>query len=607
MSPVLVPRGRAARRRPLLGLLSALALLAVLLPGCRVTADAPQSIAAAAPASAAVAAPGDATAARIVRARHGVVTSRSLIASSVGVDVMRQGGNAIDAAVATGFALAVTYPSAGNLGGGGFMVIRLADGTVITNDHREVAPAAATRDMYLGADGKPVPGRSTRTHLAVGVPGTVDGLLDVLARYGRLTRQQVLAPAIRLARDGFPLTQDLATQFNEERVAMAALPQSLAVFAKPDGTPWAAGDVWKQPDLANTLQRISDLGRDGFYAGPVAEGIVAEMRRGNGLISLDDLRGYRAKYREAIHGTYRGYDVWTMPPPSSGGTLLVQMLNMLEAYDVRGLGRGSPALLHLMIEAERRAYADRAEHLGDPDFHPVPVARLTDKAYARERMADVDPRRATPSSAVGAGRIPYESPQTTHASIVDGEGNAVAYTTTLNLAYGSKIIAEGTGVLLNNEMDDFSAKPDTPNSFGLLGRVANEIQPGKRMLSSMTPTIITRGGKLELVTGSPGGSTIITTVLQVVLNSLDHGLDVGAAVASPRFHHQWQPDRVVVEPDAVSAAAMAELAAMGHVLVPLPFAGGIGDANSVRVLHGEDEGELQATHDPRNDGGAAGY
>jgi gamma-glutamyltranspeptidase/glutathione hydrolase len=604
-------RPPASRARSLgARLLLATSLLALLLQGC-VAGPAP----AAAPATpaaqgapvvtydAASAPPAANAQGSIVRGRNGVVTSRSLIASQVGLDVMRQDGNAIDAAVATGFALAVTYPSAGNLGGGGFMVIRLADGTVVANDHREVAPAAATRDMYLDADGKPVPGRSTRTHLAVGVPGTVDGLLEVLARHGRLTRQQVLAPAIRLAREGFPLTADLAGQFNEEREKMKALPQSLAIFAKADGTPWRAGEVWRQPELAATLQRISDHGRDGFYAGPVAEGIVAEMRRGQGLITLADLAAYRSKFRAPIRGTYRGAEVWTMPPPSSGGTLLVQMLNMLEAHDVAALGQGTPALVHLMIEAERRAYADRAEHLGDPDFHPVPVARLTDKAYARERMADFDAARATPSSAITAGRIPYESPDTTHASIVDGEGNAVAYTTTLNLSFGSKIVAEGTGVLLNNEMDDFSSKPDTPNSFGLLGRVANEIAPGKRMLSSMTPTIVTRDGRLELVTGTPGGSTIITTVLQVLLNSLDHRMDIGRAVAAPRFHHQWQPDRVLYEPAAFDEGMLAALRAMGHDVVLLPFAGGIGDANSVRVV----DGELQATHDPRNDGGAVAY
>ena len=539
----------------------------------------------------------------LIHGTHGAIASRSLLASQVGVAVLRDGGNAIDAAVATGFALAVTYPSAGNLGGGGFMVIRLADGTVITNDHREIAPSAATRDMYLDAKGQLVPGLSTASHLAVGVPGTVDGLLDVLQRYGKLPRQQVLAPAIALARDGFALTEDLAQQFNEARAAMQRYPQSLAIFAKADGSDWHAGDRWKQPDLANTLQRVSDLGRDGFYAGRVADDIVAEMRRGHGLISKEDLHTYRSRFREALHGTYRGYDIYTMPPPSSGGVLLLQMLNMLEPYDVRGLGRSNPALVHLMIEAERRAYADRAEHLGDPDFHPVPVAQLIAKHYARFRMRDVNPLKATPSDQIAAGRVPYESPETTHASIVDGAGNAVAYTTTLNLSYGSKIVAAGTGVLLNNEMDDFSSKPNTANSYGLLGRVANEIQPGKRMLSSMTPTIVTRGGKLELVTGSPGGSTIITTVLQVVLNSLDHSMAVDAAVAAPRFHHQWQPDRVIYEADGLDVTTLEQLKAMGHSMMLLPFAGGIGDANSVRVVHGD----LQAAHDPRNDGGAAGY
>ena len=534
---------------------------------------------------------------------HGMVASRSLLASQVGVDIMRQGGNAIDAAVATGFAMAVAYPSAGNLGGGGFMVIRLADGTVIANDHREVAPGKASRDMYLDAEGNVVAGLSTDSHLAVGVPGTVDGLLTVLEKYGKLTRAQVLAPAIRLAREGFALNYDLAQQFAEEREGMSRYPATMAVFAKADGSPYREGDVWKQPDLAHTLALISEQGRAGFYEGSVADAIVAEMVRGHGLISRKDLKRYRSKFRDAIHGTYRGYDIITMPPPSSGGILLVQMLNMLENYDVKGMGFGAANTVHLMIEAERRAYADRAEHLGDPDFFKVPIAKLTDKAYAKQRFANFDANKATPSDSVGAGHWPEESHNTTHASFVDAAGNAVAYTTTLNLSYGSKIVAAGTGVLLNNEMDDFSAKANTGNTYGLIGRVANEVQPNKRMLSSMTPTIVTKDGKLVLVTGSPGGSTIITTVLQVVVNTLDHGMEVSEAVCMPRVHSQWQPDRVIFEPNGLSPDTVAILKQRGHTLVSARFGRGIGDANSIRIS-GND---LQGMHDPRNAGGAVGF
>ena len=538
-----------------------------------------------------------------VHGRHGMVASRSLLASQVGVEVMRQGGNAIDAAVATGFALAVTYPSAGNLGGGGFMVIRLADGTVITNDHREVAPARATRDMYLNDKGEIVRGLSTDSHLAVGVPGSVDGLLAVLAKYGKLSRAQVLAPAIRLARDGFRLNYDLAGQFAEERAAMSRYPATMAVFAKADGTSYVEGDLWRQPDLARTLEQIATRGRAGFYEGPVAAAIVAEMARGKGLISKDDLKNYQSKFRPAVRGTYRGYDIVTMPPPSSGGVLLVQMLNVLEQYDVKKMGFAGADTVHLMIEAERRAYADRAEHLGDPDFFKVPVEKLMDKAYARQRFANFDPNKATPSESVGAGHWANEGPNTTHASFVDAAGNAVAFTTTLNLSFGSKIVAAGTGVLLNNEMDDFSVKANTPNSYGLLGRVANEIQPGKRMLSSMTPTIVTKDGKLVLVTGSPGGSTIITTVLQVVVNTIDHGMDVSDAVGMPRVHSQWQPDRVIYEGFGLSPDTVAILARRGHKLIAPRFGRGIGDANSIGVV----DGDLQGMHDPRNAGGAAGF
>ena len=518
--------------------------------------------------------------------------------------MLRRGGNAVDAAVAGGFALAVTWPSAGNLGGGGFMVIRMADGTTTTNDHREKAPGAATHDMYLDENGDVIAGLSTDSHLASGVPGSVDGLLAALEKFGTMSRGQVLQPAIGLARNGFTLPRDMAQAFARRRDQFAQYPGSAAKFARADGSAFESGDLFRQPDLAASLERISEKGRAGFYEGKTADLIVAEMQRGGGLISHEDLAAYRSVWREPVTGSYRGHEIVSMPPPSSGGVLLVQMLNMLEPYDIGGMGFGSAAAAHHLVEAERRAYADRAEYLGDPDFYPVPVTRLTAKDYARERFADFDPAKASRSADIGAGAAPpAESPDTTHLSVIDGGGNAVAYTTTLNLSYGSKIVAEGTGILLNNEMDDFSAKPDTPNAFGLIGREANAIAPGKRMLSSMTPTLVTREGQTVLATGSPGGSTIITTVLQVVVNTIDHGMAVSDAVGAPRFHHQWLPDRVLHEPFALSPDTLSLLRSMGHEgLVSWTYGRGIGDANSVSR---SDQG-IFAMADPRNTGGAVG-
>ena len=542
------------------------------------------------------------THAQVVRGEHGVVASRSPLASQVGANVLKAGGNAVDAAVAVGFALAVTHPSAGNLGGGGFMVIRLADGRVVANDHREKAPAKASRDMYLDDNGAVVPGLSTASHLAVGVPGTVDGLLEVLGRHGTLPREDVVAPAVQLAKDGFPLPADLAAQFKRQREAFAPYPASVAKFSKGQRA-YEPGDMFLQPDLAATLERIAANGRDGFYAGRTAQLIVAEMERGGGLVGAADLGAYGSVWRPPVRGSYRGYEIVSMPPPSSGGILLVQMLNMLEPYDIGALGAGAPATLHLMIEAERRAYADRAEHLGDPDFYQVPATMLTDKRYARQRFADFDPAAANDSEHIGAGAPwPAESPETTHVSVMDAAGNTVAYTTTLNLGYGAKIVVTDAGFLLNNEMDDFSVKENVANSFGLVGGEANAIAPGKRMLSSMTPTIVLEGGEPLLVTGSPGGSTIITTVLQVLVNFIDHGMALDAAVAAPRVHHQWQPNRVVFEQGALSSEARRALEDKGHVnLTPIPFR--LGDASSA-VRAGE---ELIGVADPRSAGGAAGF
>ena len=530
-----------------------------------------------------------------------MVSSRSDIASEVGSEIMARGGNAIDAAVATGFALAVTYPSAGNLGGGGFMVIYPANGDVVTLDYREKAPAAAHRDMFLDAEGNVDRDLAVNSRQSAGVPGSVAGLLEALEKYGTMTPAEVIAPAIRLAEEGFVLNNDLASQFRGNMNSFRRYPASMAVFTR-DGTPYESGHLWRQPDLAKTLKAIAEQGRNGFYTGPVADFIVSDMAANNGLITHADLQNYEPVWREPVHGAYRGYDIWSMPAPSSGGVLLVQMLNMLEPYALNELGWGSKETLHLMIEAQRRAYADRAEFLGDPDFVEVPSAMLTSKAYALTRFSSFDPAQASLSENIAAGPWPEESPQTTHYSVMDNQGNGVSVTTTLNRSYGNKIVVPGAGFLLNNEMDDFSSKPDAPNSYGLIGREANEIQPGKRMLSSMTPTVVSKDGVPVLLTGSPGGSTIINTVFQVVLNFIDHGMSVEQAVASPRIHHQWLPDVVRYENGAMTEAVEAELESMGHQgLNGSPFP--IGDANSISYRNGLIEG----VSDPRNEGGVAGF
>lgn len=538
-----------------------------------------------------------------VTGTRGVVASNSIIASEAGVQMIELGGNAIDAAVATGFALAVTHPSAGNLGGGGFMVIRLADGSFVSNDHRETAPASADRDMFVDVDGNMIPDLSTQSHLSSGVPGTVAGLIDVLERHGKLSLEQVIAPAIALAEKGFPLSEALAGSIERNLDALSRFPAGKAKFSN-DGTAYKPGEIWRQPQLAATLKRIAQSGKAGFYEGETADLIVAEMRRGGGLISHEDLASYESVWREPLVGTYGPYRIHSMPPPSSGGVLLLQMLNMLEGRKLGQFGWNSRDAAHTVIEAERRAYADRATHLGDPDFYEVPVDKLIDASYAAERFTDFDPEKATPSTAVEAG-IWNEGADTTHVSVIDGEGNAVAYTTTINLGYGSKIVVDGAGFLLNNEMDDFAAAPNVPNAFGLLGSEANSIAPAKRMLSSMTPTIVTREEEdLIFVTGSPGGSTIITTVMQVVLNFIEYGMSPADAVAAPRFHHQWQPDRIIHEDGAFSEDVLEALQDMGHQgFVPMPRAfRSIGCANSVFAQGSSIEG----VPDPRQDTGAAG-
>jgi gamma-glutamyltranspeptidase/glutathione hydrolase len=511
-----------------------------------------------------------------------MISSASEEATAAGLAVLRDGGNAVDAAVAVGFALAVTLPQAGNLGGGGFMVIRMANGTTTTLDFRETAPAAATRDMYLDSAGNFVPSRAQLGALAAGVPGSPAGLLMALEKYGTKSRDTVMAPAIELASSGFQVHERLTEDFSAKLRDFSKFPSSLKVFV-PDSNPPAPGALFKQPDLAATLQRIAEQGPDGFYAGRTADLIVAEMERSGGIITHDDLRGYKPVERKPVIGKYRDYEIISMPPPSSGGVLLLQMLNMMEPYEFSTMGFHSAEHAHLMAEIMRRAYADRAEFLGDPDHVDVPVAGLIDPAYARMRLATIGDS-ATPSAQVGHGdptMFVRESPQTTHYSVIDNDGNCVSVTTTLNSSFGSKLVVDGAGFLLNNEMDDFSAKPMVANQFGLVGTQANAIAPGKRMLSSMTPTIVTRGGKPWLVVGTPGGSTIITTVLQVIQNRIDFGMNLVDAVESPRIHHQWLPDSLFHEKGSFSQSATDSLRAMGYVLIEREEPSGRVDAISI--------------------------
>ncbi len=528
-----------------------------------------------------------------VFADNGMVASQEAVATRVGVEVLRAGGNAVDAAAAVGFALAVTLPRAGNLGGGGFMLIHLAEsGETVALDYRETAPAGATRDMYLDAEGEVDKERARFSHLSVGVPGTVAGLALAVERYGRLPLAQVLAPAIRLAEEGIVVTRDLARSLEQRRERLARWPASAAIFLKPDGALYRPGDRLRQADLAWSLRQIADQGPAAFYEGLIARKIVAEMAAHEGLITAADLRAYRAVIREPVRGRYRGVEIASMPPPSSGGVHLVQILNILEGYPIGALGHNGAETLHLMAEAMKLAYADRSEHLGDPDFWPVPVAGLTDKSYAQKLAEGIDRRRARPADEIKPGApAPYESPDTTHFSVMDRAGNVVSNTTTINFSYGTGIVAAGTGILLNNEMDDFSAKPGVPNAYGLVGGAANAVEPGKRPLSSMTPTILFENGRPLLATGSPGGSRIITTVLQVVMNVVDHGMNVAAASAAPRVHHQWLPDQLRVE-TGLSPDTLQALAAKGHEIE-------LGNAMGSTQTVGRVEGIFVGASDPR--------
>ncbi|GAB4148754.1 MAG: gamma-glutamyltransferase [Sphingomonadales bacterium] len=510
-----------------------------------------------------------------VVAAGGMVVSQEALASRIGADILARGGNAVDAAVAVGFALAVTLPRAGNLGGGGFMLVHLAqEGRTIAIDYREMAPAAATRDMFLGPDGKVDQQKSRFSHQAAGVPGTVAGLLHALERYGTMSVADVIAPAIKLAADGMTVSYDLAQALTRARERLAASDAAAAIFLPRDGAPPRPGDTLVQSDLAWSLGQIRDHGRDGFYGGALAARIAADMRAHGGLITEADLAAYRVAEREPVKGSYRGHDVVLMPPPSSGGVHVLQILNTIEADDVAAMGAGSANAIHLLAEAMKQAYADRAEYLGDPDFIDVPVAALIAKDYGARIRQAIDMTRARPAAAIGPGlNLSPESPQTTHFSVMDRAGNAVANTYTLNFSYGSGRAAAGTGILLNNEMDDFAAKEGVPNAFGLLGDDANAIAPGKRPLSSMTPLIVMKNGKPWLVSGTPGGSTIITTMVQVIVNMVDFGMNAADAAAAPRFHHQWRPDRLMIEP-GFSPDTLRLLQARGHDLFPRNFVWG---------------------------------
>ncbi|MCK1739851.1 gamma-glutamyltransferase [Bradyrhizobium sp. 139] len=536
-----------------------------------------------------------------VSSEHGMVVAQEKISARVGADILRRGGNAVDAAVATGFAMAVTYPRAGNIGGGGFMVIHSAERNEdITIDYRETAPAAATAQIFLGPDGRPDAAKSRDSALGVGVPGTVAGLALALEGYGsgRFTLAQLLEPAIALARDGFVLSDDIADTLPGWHRRLARWPSSAKIFSRPDGTPLGEGDRLVQSDLAETLSAVAAQGSRGFYEGPVAEMLAKAVSDAGGIMTPADLKSYQAMIRAPVRGTYRGYDIVSMPLPSSGGVVLVETLNILEGFQLADLKQGSPASLHLLIEAMKRAYADRARYLGDPAFVNAPIGTLTAKDYAAKLRAGISTDRATPSKQlVSAPPAPREGTNTTHFSVVDAGGNAVSNTTTLNFSYGVGLVAGGTGVLLNNELDDFTAAVGASNAYGLVGFEPNLPGPGKRPLSSMSPTIVLKDGKPVLVTGSPGGSRIISTVLQVIVNVLDYKMDVAAAVAAPRLHHQWLPDEVRIE-SGFSDDVLFELKAMDHLIVE-PM--GQTSANSILVTP---NGPLGAP-DPRTRGAEA--
>jgi gamma-glutamyltranspeptidase/glutathione hydrolase len=536
-----------------------------------------------------------------VAGRNGIVVSADSLASAAGVEMLRKGGNAVDAAVAVGFVLAVTYPEAGNLGGGGFMMIRMSGGESTMIDFREKAPAAATRGMYLDGLGRPVREKSLLGPIASGVPGTVDGLLTALNEYGSLSRREVIQPALTAAETGFPVTEHLARLLAEEAPRFALFPTTMKAFTR-NGWQYRWGDTLRQPDLASTLRAIMERGDEGFYEGDVAARIVAEMKRDGGIITADDLRGYASVERDPLLGSYRGYEILTAPPPSSGGILLLQILNSMERFDIRRMGWNSSHTVHVFASACQRAFADRAAWLGDPDFVHVPAEGLISKEYALSRLADFDSTRAPGSGAVTAGSPAGEENETTHFCAADRFGNVVSVTYTLNGLFGCKAVVDGAGFFLNNEMDDFSAKPGALNLFSLPGGVRNEIEPGKRMLSSMDPTIVVRNNRPFLVLGARGGSRIPTSVAQVISNVVDFGMNVQEAVDAPRVHHQWIPDTLLFEKRALQMDVQMNLEAMGYVLQEVETT-----AHVEALMIESDKEWMLGAPDPRENGFAIGY
>jgi gamma-glutamyltranspeptidase / glutathione hydrolase len=529
----------------------------------------------------------------------GMVVSANPIASKVGLEILKKGGSAVDAAVAVQFALAVVYPNAGNIGGGGFMVYRSASGQIATLDYREKAPAASSRDMYLDSAGNAITNKSLFGHQASGVPGSVDGMVKAHRKYGKLSWAEVVQPSINLARNGFALTERQANELNLNAEAFAKFNPGKDYFLK---SKWLADDHLVQQDLAKTLELIRDKGREGFYAGSVADLIVAEMQSGAGLITKKDLASYRSVWRDALTGIYKEYKIITMPPPSSGGIALLQLLKSIEPYPLKRWGFNSDSTVQLMVEAERRVYADRAAYLGDPDFFKVPQQQLLSVSYTLSRMKSLNWNRASASNLIKEGDLaPKESEETTHFSIVDREGNAVSITTTLNGSYGSKVVVKGAGFLLNNEMDDFSVKPGTPNMYGLVGGEANSIAPDKRMLSSMTPAILEKDGKLFMVVGTPGGSTIITSVFQTIVNVVEFDKSMQAAVNARKFHHQWLPDEVFVEKDALDSLTKSRLQSKGYKITER------GDIGRVDAILKTKWGYYQGGADPRGDDSKMGW
>lgn len=538
-----------------------------------------------------------------LRVKNGIVTSASRLASQAGVDTMQAGGNAVDAAIATAFALAVTWPTAGNIGGGGFMVYHGEDGDATTFDFREKAPLAATERMFLGLDGEIVANSNHRGALSVGVPGTVAGLWKAHQERGSLPWAQLVAPAIKLAREGIPITYSLQSGFARNKSRFDLYPSSQAKFFKADGTAYELGELWVQEDLAHTLELIQANGRDGFYKGENAKRLADYMAANGGIITEEDLELYQPVEREPIRGNYRGYEIVSMPPPSSGGVALVQMLNILEGYDLSAMGHNSSAYLHVLTESMRRAYADRAEHLGDPDFNEgMPLERLMDKDYAAKLRATIDMAKADVSDPTKFAE-PYESEETTHFSVVDSEGNMVSMTYTLEYGYGSAMVVAGGGYLLNNEMGDFNAMPGVTNARGAIGTAPNLVAPEKRMLSSMTPTIVAKDGKPFFTAGSPGGKTIINTTMQLILNVIDHDMNIAESVEAGRIHHQWLPDVTSIEERAVSADSLRLYEALGH---PVRVRGAQGAA--MAVYHDREAGLfLGASDSRRGDGAAVGW